>query len=121
MVDFYSIIPVIVFVTVFVGLAVYIFMLWLRAHSKPCDGRQMGPYELRGRIGDGRLFDPYFGNLAEVTDWFFVTAVKKAFDSNIIPAIRNRITELSDQKEKENLEAALKTLSNLFLKETRRI
>lgn len=104
-----------------VGIALYVGLLWLRAHAKPCDGVQLGPHEIRGRIGSGKTFVPFTGNLAEVTDWFFVSEVKQAFKETIIPTIEKRISNVKDTSQQENLKEAVKTFENLFLKEVCRI
>jgi hypothetical protein len=120
MIDF-GILPILGTVILVVGVAGYVGYVWLRAHSKPCDGVQMGPYEIRGRIGSGKTFVPFFGNLAEVTDWFFVSEVKSAFKETIIPDVQKRINSVEDQTEKDNLKGALETLDNLFFKEKCRL
>jgi F0F1-type ATP synthase assembly protein I len=103
-----------------VGVLGYVALLWYKQHSKPCDGVQMAPYEIRGRIGLGRTFEPFYGNLVEVTDFFFVSKVKASFEP-VIAEINKRISNIPDASQKANLMEGLKTLDHLFLKNACRL
>ena len=120
MIDF-GILPLLVGTLFILAVSGYGGFLWWRAHSKPCDGVQLGPYEIRGRVGSGKNFTAFLGNLAEVTDWFFVSNIKTIFEETLIPDINRRIDFVKDTKEKETLKASLETLKGMFLKETCRL
>jgi hypothetical protein len=115
------ILPTLALGVLIVGVVCYVFLLWYRAHSKPCDGVQMGPYEIRGQRGHTRTHKRFVGNLVEVTDWFFVSEVKAAFEENVIPSIKSQIGQVKDAGRKQVLEDSLKCLSEVFSKETCRL
>ena len=100
MIDVFSILLFVGVGAIILGVVGYVVLLYYKAHSKPCDGVQMGPYDIRGRIGDGKAFRAFAGNLVEVTDYFFFTDLKVGFNESIVPEIKKLTSNIVDQAQR---------------------
>ncbi|MGD6808538.1 MAG: hypothetical protein ACQCN3_02455 [Candidatus Bathyarchaeia archaeon] len=115
MVSIYDGIAIAFVIAVIAFVSLYVFIILKRRQSKPSDGVQLGYWKINGYNEDGSVFTPFEGRLAEVTKWLLVPDAIKAFETIVIPGIKQRIDMMKEGDEKTNLEGAINALLRFML------